>query len=53
MKKSKPHTKEPKGLTDAELVVKYDKGAIDLKTPVKKLLKTPSNSAILKNKKKG
>lgn len=45
MNKSK---KKRKGLTDPELINKYEKGGIDLSKPIKKLLKTPSNSAILR-----
>ncbi len=40
--------KKKKGLTDTELVKKYEGGKIDMKKPLKKLFKTPSNSAILK-----
>ncbi len=40
------------GLTDAQLVEKYEKGAIPLHKHVKKLLRKPSNAAILKKKKK-
>ena len=42
-------TKKQKGLSDRELIKKYDNGGkIYLKKPLKRLLKTPSNSAILK-----
>lgn len=41
-----------KGLTDKELIAKYEHGAIDLKKPIKAMLKTPSNSSVLKDKKK-
>lgn len=50
MKKS---NKQSKGLTDTELVAKYEDGKINLKKHVKKLLKTPSNSSVLKTKKQG
>jgi len=45
------HSKKEKGLSDAELVNKYEKGKIDLSKPLKKMLKTPSNSANLKTQK--
>lgn len=38
-KKKKKHSK--KGLSDAELVAKYEKGEIDLKKKLKKALKKP------------
>lgn len=37
------------GLTDPELIEKYERGKIDMKKPLKKLLRKPSKSA----KKKG
>ena len=40
-----------KGLTDMQLVRKYEHGAIDLQKPIKAMLKTPSNSSVLKDKK--
>ncbi len=52
MKKDKHKIKESKGLSDTELVQKYESGTIDLKHPVKRLLKTPSNSSVLKDKKR-
>lgn len=34
--------KKPKnGLSDAELIAKYERGGIDLKKPLKKMLKPP------------
>jgi|GEM_PF-5466897 len=41
-----------KGLTDKELIHKYEAGAIDLEKPMKRMLKTPSNAAKLKKQKK-
>ncbi len=49
MKKSV--SKKRKGLTDNQLVKKYEGGKVDFAKPIKRLLKTPSNSSILKNKK--
>jgi hypothetical protein len=43
--------KKQKGLTDSQLVKKYEGGKLDLTKPLKRLLKTPSNSSILKNQK--
>ncbi len=43
--------KKQKGLTDKELVKKYEGGKIDLKKPLKQMIKTPSKSAILKAEK--
>ena len=45
---NKIKNKKEKGLSDAELIAKYESGKIDMKKPLKKLFKTPSNSAILK-----
>ena len=45
--------KKKKGLSDKELISKYEGGKIDMAKPLKRLLKTPSNSAILKTKKQG
>lgn len=50
MKKSKNLRK---GLSDKELISKYEGGKIDMKKPLKRLLKTPSNSSVLKKKKQG
>ena len=44
--------KPNKGLSEAELVAKYERGAIDLKKPLKAMLKKPSNSSVLKKKNK-
>lgn len=48
----KAKKKDKEGLSDTELVEKYEKGAIKLHTHVKKLLRKPSKSSILKKKKK-
>lgn len=44
--------KANKGLSDSELIEKYEMGGIDLLKPIKKMLKNPSRSSILKSKKK-
>ena len=50
--KEKKKRQAREGLTDAELVEKYEGGSIDLKKPIKRLLKTRSNSGILKSQNK-
>ena len=40
--------KKQKGLSDAELIKKYGDTKIDLVGQLKKMIKTPSNSAVLK-----
>ena len=45
-------SKKQKGLSDTELVKKYEAGKIDLKEPLKQMLTTPSNSSILKVQKR-
>lgn len=42
MKKPNP---KPKGLTDQQLIEKYESGKINLKLQVSKMLKTPSPTA--------
>jgi hypothetical protein len=37
-----------KGLSDTELIDKYERGKIDLKRPIKRLLKTQTNSSVLR-----
>lgn len=43
--------KTQKGLSDKELVKKYEAGKIDMANPLKKMIKNPSNSSILKGEK--
>jgi hypothetical protein len=43
--------KKEKGLSDAELIKKYGDAKIDLVGQLKKMIKTPSNSSILKQQK--
>ena len=40
------------GLTDTELIDKYERGKINLKKPIERMLKTRTKSATLKRKKK-
>lgn len=47
----KKKTTKQKELSDTKLVEKYESGKIDFISQLKKMIKTPSNSSILKTQK--
>lgn len=49
---NKPKQPIKKGLSDKELVAKYEGGSIDMHSALKSMAETPSNSSTLKKSKR-